>query len=288
MIAIYKREVKSYFQSMIGYAFIAFITLFTGIYFMAYNLSSGIPYFSYALSATFLMFLVAVPVLTMKSFAEERKSKTDQLLLTAPVKLTEIVLGKYLAMVTVFVIPNLIFCLYPLYIKAQGTAYFKVDYTSIAMFFVIGCVYIAIGMFLSALTESQIIAAVSTFAVLMILYLWSGLISFLPSKGSSNLIGLLVIISLFVLWIYDLTKNWVIGAALEGIAVVTCMVTYVVKSSLFENLLSKLLIKFDLAGLFMNVFENSLLNLSDIIFCLSLIFLFVFVTIQTIQKRRWS
>ena len=134
------------------------------------------------------MFLVAVPILTMKSFSEERKSKTDQLLLTSPVRLVDVVLGKYLAMVTVFLIPNLIFCIYPLVIKMQGTAYLRVDYAAILMFFILGCVYIAIGMFLSALTESQIIAAVSTFAVLLILHLWGGLLDFIPSTAISGVI----------------------------------------------------------------------------------------------------
>lgn len=124
MKAIYKRELKSYFQSMIGYAFIAFLLAFVGIYFMAYNLNAGYPYFSYALSGVMFMFLVAVPILTMKSFSEERKSKTDQLLLTSPVRLVDVVLGKYLAMVTVFLIPNLIFCIYPLVIKMQGDCLF--------------------------------------------------------------------------------------------------------------------------------------------------------------------
>ena len=189
MKAIYKRELKSYFQSMIGYAFIAFLLAFVGIYFMAYNLNAGYPYFSYALSGVMFMFLVAVPILTMKSFSEERKSKTDQLLLTSPVRLVDVVLGKYLAMVTVFLTPNLIFCIYPLVIKMQGTAYLRVDYAAILMFFILGCVYIAIGMFLSALTESQIIAAVSTFAVLLILHLWGGLLDFIPSTAISGVIG---------------------------------------------------------------------------------------------------
>ena len=135
MKAIYRKSSKSYFQSMIGYAFIAFLLAFVGIYFMAYNLNAGYPYFSYALSGVMFMFLVAVPILTMKSFSEERKSKTDQLLLTSPVRLVDVVLGKYLAMVTVFLTPNLIFCIYPLVIKMQGTAYLRVDYAAILMFF---------------------------------------------------------------------------------------------------------------------------------------------------------
>ena len=128
MLAIYKREVRSYFQSMVGCVFVAFLIAFTGIYFMAYNLTAGYPYFSYTLSGTLIVFIVGIPLITMRSFSEERKNKTDQLLLTAPVSLWKVVLGKYLAMVTVIGIPNVIFCAFPLIIKAQGTAYLKVDY----------------------------------------------------------------------------------------------------------------------------------------------------------------
>ena len=168
MLAIYKRELKSYFQSMTGCVFIAFLLVFTGIYFMAYNLTAGYPYFSYTLSGSLIVFIVGIPLITMRSFSEERKNKTDQLLLTAPVSLGKVVMGKYLAMATVIAIPNVIFCLYPLIIKSQGTAYLEVDYISIAVFFLLGCVYAAIGMFLSSLTESQIIAFISTFGILLV------------------------------------------------------------------------------------------------------------------------
>ena len=166
-----KRELKSYFHSMTGCVFIAFLVMFTGIYFMAYNLNAGYPYFSYTLSGSLIVFLVGIPLLTMRSFSEERKTKTDQLLLTAPLSLTKVVLGKYFAMVTVLAVPNVIFCLFPLLIKLQGTAYLLVDYSSIAVFFLLGCVYLAIGMFMSSLTESQIIAFISTFGILLLLYL---------------------------------------------------------------------------------------------------------------------
>ena len=144
MCAIYKRELRSYFQSMVGCVFVAFLVAFTGIYFTAYNLTAGYPYFSYTLSGSLIVFLVGIPLITMRSFSEERKNKTDQLLLTAPVSLTKVVLGKYLAMASVIALPNLIFCLFPLLIKMNGTAYLKVDYISIAVFFLLGCVYVAI------------------------------------------------------------------------------------------------------------------------------------------------
>ena len=288
MKAIFKRELKAYFHSMTGYAFIAFLMLFTGIYFTAYNLTSGVPYFSYTLSATMFIFLVAVPVLTMRSFAEERRNKTDQLLLTSPVTVTEIVLGKYFAMVTVYVVPVLLYCIFPLVIKMQGTAYLKTDYAAIFMYFIIGCVYIAIGMFLSSLTESQIIAVVSTFATLLVLYLWSGLINFLPTGATQNLIGLLAIILVIAYLVFDVTKNWVIGGGLAAVGVVASVITYVVKEDWYESLLSNFLKKLDFGSMLSNVIENNLLNVSSVVLCVSVVFLFVFLTVQTIQKRRWS
>lgn len=236
MLAIYKRELKSYFHSMIGCIIVAFMIAFTGIYFMAYNLYSGYPFFSYVLRAINYVLIIAVPLLTMRSFAEERRSKTDQLLLCAPVRLSHVVLGKYLAMVSVFAIPCLVFCFYPLIIKSFGTAYLKVDYAAIFMFFLLGCVYIAIGMFLSSLTESQIIAAITTFGTLMIVYLWGGLISFLPD------IDFLV------------------------------------------NILEKL----DIVTIFEDVVANQMFSVNGLIYYLSLIGVFVFLTMQSIQKRRWS
>lgn len=288
MLAIYKREVKSYFQSMIGCVFVAFLVAFTGIYFTAYNLTAGYPYFSYTLSGSLIVFLVGIPLITMKSFAEERKNKTDQLLLTAPVSLTKVVLGKYLAMATVVAVPNLIFCLFPLLIKLNGTAYLKVDYISIGVFFLLGCVYLAIGMFMSALTESQIIAFISTFGVLLVLYLWDGLMEFLPSTAFDCMLGLILILSLVVLYLWQMTSNWVICAVSEAVIVIGCVVTYMVKSSLFENLLTKLLGKLALANVFTGITQNSIVDVSGIMLYLSVITVFIFLTIQAIQKRCWS
>ena len=288
MIAIYKRELKSYFQSMIGYAFIAFLMLFFGIYFTAYNLNSGYPYFSYALASTMFIFLVAVPVLTMKSFAEERKSKTDQLLLTSPVSVTGIVTGKYLAMISVFLVPVLLSCIFPVVIKMQGVAYLKTDYMAIFMYFAVGCVFIAVGMFLSSLTESQIIAAVSTFAVLLIMYLWSGIIGFLPTLASYNLIGVLVIILLIAYLIYSVTKNWVIGGGVAVVGVIASVVTYFINTNWYDGLISNVLGKLDFSSMLTSVIDSNLFDVSDLMLCISIVFLFVFLTIQTIQKRRWS
>lgn len=288
MLAIYKREFKSYFQSMVGCVFVAFLVAFTGIYFTAYNLNAGYPYFSYTLSGSLIVFIVGIPLITMRSFAEERKNKTDQLLLTAPVSLTKIVLGKYLAMISVVAIPNLIFCLFPLLIKMNGTAYLKTDYISIGVFFLLGCVYVAIGMFMSALTESQMIAFITTFGLLLVLYLWNGIIGFLPSSAIGSLIGLIVIFTILIAYVYHMTENWMLSAVLEVIGIVASVVTYIVKSSLFENLLTKILGKLALADVFTDITNNHIVDITGIVLYLSVIAIFIVLTIQAIQKRRWS
>ena len=131
MTAVYKRELRSYFTSMVGYVFIAILIFFVGIYFMAYNLFGGYPSFGYVLLSCTIIFMVAVPILTMRSMAEDRRGKTDQLLLTSPVSLTGIVLGKYLAMVTVLLVPILLICFCPLIIAMNGSATLTADYAAI-------------------------------------------------------------------------------------------------------------------------------------------------------------
>ena len=288
MLAIYKRELRAYFQSMVGCVFVAFLIVFTGIYFMAYNLVSGYPYFSYTLSGSLIVFIVGIPLITMRSFSEERRNRTDQLLLTAPVSLGKIVMGKYLAMVTVIAIPNVIFCIFPLIIKSQGTAYLTVDYISIGVFFLLGCVYAAIGMFLSSLTESQMIAFISTFGIMLVLYLWDGILSMLPVSAVSGLVGILIILSIAAFYIWHMTGNALISGAVEIIGAAAAVIVFVAKRELYENLLTNLLGRLALADVFTGITENSIVDVTGIVLYLSVIVVFVFLTVQSIQKRRWS
>lgn len=288
MLAIYKRELRSYFQSMVGCVFVAFLVAFTGIYFMAYNMTMGYPYFSYTLSGSLIVFLVGIPLITMRSFSEERKNKTDQMLLTAPVSLGKIVAGKYLAMATVIAIPNVIFCIFPLIIKAQGTAYLAVDYISIGIFFLLGCVYAAIGMFLSSLTESQIIAFISTFGILLVLYLWDGILSLLPASSVSGLVGILILLAAIVVYVWQMTGNSILTGGIGIIGATAAIIVYIVRSEVYENLLTRLLGRLALANVFTDVTANSILDVSGIVLYLSVIAVFLFLTVQAIQKRRWS
>ena len=121
MMAIYRRELRSYFRGVTGWLFSAFLLLFVGIYTMVYCLANGYPNFEYVMGNISFIFLICVPILTMRVFAEEKHRKTDQLLYSLPVSLSSVVLGKYLAMVTVLAVPALIACVYPLVLTGFGT-----------------------------------------------------------------------------------------------------------------------------------------------------------------------
>lgn len=184
MWAIYKRELKSYFRSFIGLLFIGVTLFFVGLYFTVYNLMYGYPYFSYTISGVIFLFLISVPVLTMRILAEERKNKTDQLILTAPVSVGGVVMGKFLALGTIFAIPTVIMCIYPLLLTRFGSVPLGNAYLAILAFFLYGICCIAIGLFVSALTESQVIAAVLSFAVLFLGYMMSSICSLISSTGN--------------------------------------------------------------------------------------------------------
>lgn len=287
MTAVYKRELRSYLTSMIGYIFIFFILLLTGIYFSAYQLSAAYPKFEYTLSALTFVFLISVPILTMRVLAEERKQKTDQLLLTAPVSVEKIVMGKYLALVTVFAIPMVIICLYPLLMTKFGTVSLGMAYTAILGFFLLGCANLAIGVFVSSLTESQVIAAVLTFVFLFAFYMMNGISSFFSEGALSTCItfGLLVLAASII--IYTMIKNFLISAVVCVAGEAVLAVLYLVNSDFFAGGIQKVLQVFNISGHFDN-FANGIFDIKGILYFISVIAVCVFLTIQSIVKRRWN
>lgn len=287
MIAIYKRELGAYFHSMTGYICAAFLIFAVGIYFMATNLFSGYPSFSYALNSSLFIFMLTTPILTMRSMAEDRRNKTDQLLLTSPVSITKVVLGKYFAMLTVLALPCLVFCLCPLIILANGNATLASDYASILMFFLMGSVCVAVGLLISSLTESQVIAAIGTFGAVLLLLLWKSLMSFIPSSAAASLVGMLLIALLLGLVLNALTGNYVLSTIVAAVAMAAEFVVFLARRSLFEDLLPNVLGKFSITDAFSNFAEYQLFDFSGLILYLSLDFLLIFITVQLIQRRRY-
>lgn len=287
MTAVYKRELRSYLTSMTGYLFIFFILLLTGIYFSAYQLDIAYPKFEYTLSAMTFVFLVSVPILTMRTLAEERKQKTDQMLLTSPVSVGKIIMGKYLALVTVFAIPMAIICFYPLVMSKFGDISFGTAYTAVLGFFLLGCANLAIGVFISSLTESQVIAAVLTFVFLFAFFMMNGISSFFSEGSLSTCItfGLLILAAAII--IYSMIKNFMISALICAIGEAVLAVVYMINSSFFAGGIQKVLQIFNLSGHFDN-FANGIFDINGIVYYLSVIAVCVFLTVQSIVKRRWN
>lgn len=183
MFAVLKREFRSYFQNVVGWLFVAVLMALFGLYFYVYNLRQGYPYLYYTLSAITIIFMIAVPILTMRSFAEDRKNKTDQLMLTARCGgkgCTRKISGN----AAVFTVDIAVFCVMPLILRAFGTIPMGESYIAILAFWLYGAASIAVGMFISALTESQVIAAVLTFVVLFISYMMQSLTGLISSDGN--------------------------------------------------------------------------------------------------------
>ena len=287
MTAIYKRELKSYLTSMVGYLFIFFILVLTGIYFSAYQLGAAYPRFEYTLSALTFVFLISVPILTMRVLAEERKQKTDQLLLTAPVSVEKIVFGKYLALVAVFAIPVVIMCVYPLIMSKFGTISYASAYTGILGFFLLGCANLAIGVFMSALTESQVIAAVLTFVFLFAFYMMNGISSFFSQTSMSTAVAFGLLIVAIAIIIYTMIKNILISVVIGAVGEIVLVIVYVVKSSIFQGGIQKVLNVFNLSGHYDN-FTNGVFDVTGIVYFISVIAICLFLTMQSIQKRRWN
>ena len=184
MLAIYKKELRSYFHSFVGPLFIGVTLFLFGIYFTAYDLFMGYPYIGYALSAVIFLFFFSVPILSMRILAEERKQKTDQFLLTAPVRVWDIVLGKFYALATLLLIPVAIISIYPLVLSAFGEISFAETYLALGAFFLYGLACIAIGEFVSSITESQMIAAIVSFGFLFVGYVMNAICNMISSTGN--------------------------------------------------------------------------------------------------------
>lgn len=287
MRAIYKKELKSYFNSMMGYIFIFFILLVTGIYFTAYNINSAYPKLDYTLNAVLFVFLVAVPVLTMKILADERRLKTDQLLLTSPVNVWDIVLGKFFALVTIYAIPVVVICLYPLIMSQFGTVSMFEAYTVIIGFFLLGCADIAIGVYISSVTESQVIAAVITFGVLFVSFVMEGISQFFSTAAVTSLICYMVLVVILALIIQNMFASKTIAVAVGAAGEIILLIVYAVKSTAFESGIQKFLSIFNLAGHFDN-FASGILDLSGALYFISVIGVCMMLTVQSILKRRWN
>ena len=287
MIAIYKRDLKGFFTGMMGYVLLAFFLAVGGLYFTVMNLMSGYQDLSYTLYNNLFVLLVLVPLLTMRSFAEERRARTDQLLLTSPVPLWRIVLGKYLAVLSVFGMAVLVFALYPLIMSRGGAVSYRQSYAALLAFFLLGAACIAIGVFLSSLNENQIVAAVCSFFVLLLAYLMPS-IQTLFTVGSALAMGVFLVLAVlgaaYAGWH---SRSWGLGLGVFTVCCAAILVLFWLRSAALTSAFSSLLGALCLFSPF-EKFVSGLFSLSAVVYYLSVTALFLFFTCQTLEKRRWN
>ena len=287
MTAIYKRELKSLFSGMIAPIFLSVLLLFCGIYTVSGNFSSGDARFERVVPTVAYILLIIVPILTMQSFAAEKSEKTDQALYTLPLSTSSVVLGKYLAMVSVLGCATLAMCIVPPLLSFYGTVYFPASYAAIFAFFILGCALIAIGMFISSLTESQVISAVISIGVFLFLSLISYISSLIPTTALASFIIILVFAVFIAIIVSIMTKNSVFATIVGAILCSGAIVVYFVKSELYEGLVPDLLVKIGIFDKMSNFFYG-IFDLKALLFYLSAIFVFVFLTALSFDKKRWN
>lgn len=287
MLSILGKELRSYFYSATGYVFMGIFLLICGIFFANYNLLAASSAYSNVLSSIIFLFLILVPILTMKLLAEERNQKTDQLLLTSPLSVGEIVIGKYLASVVLFFITLAVTFLYPLILSQFGTLPTGEIVTAYIGFALMGASFIAVGLFVSSLTENQVIAAVSSFGILLLIWILDWIQKGLPTGRNSGIVFAAILVLALASLIYMATRNIIVTAAEIIIGAVTMLIIFLKNSTLYEGFLPKFFEWFSLIKRFDN-FSIGILDVSSIIFYLTFSIAFVYLTILMMEKRRWS
>lgn len=287
MAAIFKRETKAYYTSMVGYVTAAVSLFFLGLYFANRNLMYASSDFASVLYTTTIILLFLLPAISMRSFAEERRNKTDQLLLTSPVSIPGIVLGKFLAEVVSFAAPMAVAIIMPMILTAFGSVSLVSAYSALLAYLLLGAACLAIGTWISALTENQIIAYLATFGVLVVSYMMNSIQTMFTSGNVLALVVFLVILLIASVLVGVVCKSLTTGCAVFCVGGVVLGVVFVLRPTwllaAFDSVLSALALFEPFNGVVGGMF-----SISAIVYYLSVIALFLFLTGQALERRRWN
>ena len=287
MTAVLKHELKNYFRTMTAYVFGAGLLLAVGLGAMLYNIEAAVSNFEFALSYFSIIFAVIVPILTMRVIAEERKQKTDQLLYSLPITTTQVIVGKYLALLTVYMIPLCIVAVYPLIFSQFGDVYLLTSYGSMLAFFIMGAALIALGVFISSLTDNQGFAAGIGIAVILLNYFSVSLSEYVSTTAFGSVVALCVIILALGAVIKHLTKNENLAYGVCFVLVAAVAITNFVNGGVFEGLLPGIMTKLSLFDRFTG-FVNGVFDMTSVVYYASVIVFFLFLSIQSLEKRRYN
>lgn len=286
MTAVLKHELRSYFHSFTAYVFGAFLLAIVGFGAMLYNLQAAVSNFEYVLSFGSIVFVVIVPILTMRVIAEERKQKTDQLLYSLPITTTQVILGKYLALLAVYLIPLAVISIYPIIFAQFGDVYLPTSYGSLVAIFIMGAALVALGVFISPLTDNQGLAAGIGIAVILFNYYSVSLSEYVSSTAAGTVIALGVLVLALGALIRYLTRNEYLAYAVAFVLLAAICITGFVDPEAFEGLLPNIMRQLSLFERF-NTFVSGVFDLTAIVYYLSVIVFFLFLSVQSLEKRRY-
>ena len=287
MIAVFKHELRNYFHSFTAYVFGAFLLAIVGIGAMLYNLQAAVSNFEYVLSFGMIIFVVIVPILTMRVIAEERKQKTDQLLYSLPISTVQVIMGKYLALLVVYLIPLLIISIYPLIFAQYGDVYLPTSYGSLAAIFIMGAALVALGVFISSLTDNQGLAAGIGIAAILFNYYSVSLSEYVSSTSVGSIIALALLALIIGAIVRYLTRNEMLGYGVTLVLIAAITVTSFIDPTVFEGLLPKIMRQLSLFNRF-NTFVSGVFDLTAIFCYISVIVFFLFLSVQSMEKRRYN
>lgn len=287
MIAVLKHELKNYFHSFTAYVFGAFLLAIVGIGAMLYNLQAAVSNFEYVLSFGTVVFVVIVPILTMRVIAEERKQKTDQLLYSLPISTVQVILGKYLALLVIYLIPLLIISIYPLIFAQYGDVYLPTSYGSLVAIFIMGAALVALGVFISSLTDNQGLAAGIGIAVILFNYYSVSLSEYVSSTSVGSVIALAVLALILGAIVRYLTRNEWLGYGVSFVLMVIILAALNLDPTVFEGLLPDIMRQLSLFDRF-NTFVSGVFDLTAIFYYVSVIVFFLFLSVQSLEKRRYN
>ncbi|MCD7859179.1 MAG: ABC transporter permease [Firmicutes bacterium] len=287
MFAVMRHELTMYYHSMKAYVFGAFLLVFTGIGALMYNINAAYANFEYVLGFISITFIVLVPLLTMRVMAEEKAQKTDQLLFSLPISTTEIVLGKFLAMSVVFLVPVLIICIFPWFFSLYGDVYLPTSYGSIVAFLFLGLSLMSMGMFVSCLTESQSMAAGICAVLMLFMYYCDTLADYVSSSVLGSLVAIAVLVLALGAIVRMLTKSNLAGLLVVLLLAGAVAGVYFYDSAMLESLLPNVMSQLSLFTRFYT-FVNGVFDLTALVYDLSVIIFFLFLCVQALEKRRYN
>lgn len=287
MTAVLKHELRNYFHTLTAYVFGAFLLAFIGLGATLYNLQAAVSNFEFVLSFGSLVFVVIVPILTMRVIAEEKKQRTDQLLYSLPITTTEVVLGKYLALLVVYLIPLAVVSVYPLIFARYGDVYLLTSYGSIFAFFVLGAALIALGVFISSLTDNQGFAAGIGIAVILLNYYSASLSEYVSSTPAGALIAAFALVIVLGVVIRHLTKNEHLAYGFYFLAGGAVLILYLADPEAFSGLLPSVMKTLSMFERFY-VFVNGVFDLTAIVYFVTFAAFFLFLSVQSLEKRRYN